>query len=45
MSLETNKAILRRWIEEVNKLNLAVLDELLAPDFFHPTHQLRVLKV
>ena len=41
MSLEKNKAIVRRWIEEVNKGNLAVLDELVAPDFFHPTHQLR----
>ena len=41
MSLEENKAIVRRWIEEVNKRNLAALDELVAPDFFHPTHQLR----
>jgi steroid delta-isomerase-like uncharacterized protein len=41
MSLEKNKAIVRRWIEEVNKRNLAVLDELVAPDFFHPTHHLR----
>ncbi len=41
MSLEENKAIVRRWIEECNKRNLAVLDELIAPDFFHPTWQLR----
>jgi len=41
MSVEENKAIVRRWIEEVNKRNLAILDELIAPDFFHPTHQLR----
>jgi len=41
MSLEKNKAVVQRWIEEVNKRNLAVLDELVAPDFFHPTHQLR----
>ena len=41
MSVEKNKAIVRRWIEELNKRNLAVLDELIAPDFFHPTHQLR----
>ena len=41
MLLEENKAIVRRWIEEVNNRNLAVLDELIAPDFFHPTHQLR----
>jgi len=36
MSLEENKAVVRRWTEEVNKRNLAVLDELVAPDFFHP---------
>jgi len=41
MSLEENKAIVRRWIEEINKGNLGILDELVAPDFFHPTHQLR----
>ena len=41
MSLEENKAIVRRWIEELNRRNLAVLDELVAPDFFHPTWQLR----
>jgi len=41
MSLEKNKAVVCRWIEEVNKQNLGVLDELVAPDFFHPTHQLR----
>ena len=44
MSLEENKAIVRRWIEELNKRNLAILDELIAPDFFHPTHQLRGLE-
>jgi len=27
--------------EEANKQNIAVLDELVAPDFFHPTWQLR----
>jgi len=41
MSLEENKAIVRRWIEEINKGNLGILDGLVAPDFFHPTHQLR----
>ena len=42
MSLEVNKAVVRRWIEEAeNKQDLSVLDELVAPDFFHPTHQLR----
>ena len=33
MSLEKNKAIVRRFIEEWNKRNLALLDELLASDF------------
>ena len=42
MSLEENKAIIRRWIEEAeNRQNLSLLDELVSPDFFHPTHQLR----
>jgi len=36
MSLEENKAIVRRWIEELNRRNLAVLDELVAPNFFSP---------
>jgi len=30
MSLEENKAIVRRWIEAENKKDLAVLDELMA---------------
>ena len=33
MSLEENKAIVRRFIEEFNKRNLAILDELIAPDY------------
>jgi len=33
-SPEENKVVVRRWIEEVNKRNLAALDELIAPDFF-----------
>jgi steroid delta-isomerase-like uncharacterized protein len=41
MSLEENKAIIRRWIEACNKRNLAVLDELVSPDFFHFTWKLR----
>ncbi|MFB0502608.1 MAG: ester cyclase [Candidatus Bathyarchaeia archaeon] len=41
MSLEENKAIVRRWIEDINRRNLAILDELVAPDFFHSTFQLR----
>jgi len=33
MSLEENKAIVRRWMEELNKRNLAILDELMASDY------------
>ena len=44
MSLEKNKAIVRRLFEELNKRNLSIMDELIAPDFFHHTHQLRGLE-
>lgn len=38
MSVEENKAIFRRFIEEVwNKGNLAVADELFAPNAFSPS--------
>ena len=33
MSAETNKAIVRRFYEEIDKGNLAILDELVAPDY------------
>ncbi len=34
MSIETNKSIVRRYIEEIyNKANLNALDELLAPNY------------
>ncbi|GAC1649077.1 MAG: ester cyclase [Ktedonobacteraceae bacterium] len=33
MSTEDNKAIIRRFIEELDKGNVAVIDELLAPNF------------
>ena len=35
MSVEENKAMVRRWIEELNKRNVSILDELMSPDFFH----------
>jgi len=41
MSLEENKAIIRRYTEACNKQNLALLDELVAPDYFHSALQLR----
>ena len=45
MSLEANKAIIRRLYEEMNTRNLAarlaLLDEVVAPDFVEHTEQLR----
>ena len=41
MSLEENKAIVRRFIEELNKRNIAIMDELVAPDMVHPTLKVR----
>ena len=36
MSTEDNKAVVRRLMEETNRENLAVIDELVAPEFvFH----------
>ena len=40
MSLEENKAIIRRLIEVYNTHNVALLDELMAPDFLD--HNLKV---
>jgi len=39
MSLEKNKAIVRKVVEAVNKRDLAVLDELMAPDYVDHTNQ------
>ena len=39
MSLEENKAIVRRFIEAYNKRNLDLFDDLVAPDYVDPTHQ------
>jgi predicted ester cyclase len=33
MSTEENKALVRRWFEEADKGNLAIIDELCAPDY------------
>jgi predicted ester cyclase len=41
MSLEENKATIRRYTEACNKRNLALLDELVSPDYFHSALQLR----
>jgi len=39
MSLEENKAIVRRHIEEYNKHNFDSLEEFIAPDYFDHTNQ------
>lgn len=44
MSLEKNKAIVRRFVEEFNKRNLAIIDELASPDYVDHDHQLRGLE-
>jgi len=44
MSLEENKAIIRGLIEAANKRNLALLDELVAQDFFYHTYPKRGLE-
>ena len=33
MSTEDNKALVRRYVEELDKGNVAVIDELLSPNF------------
>ena len=38
MSLEENKAIIRKIVEAINKQNLASKDELMAPDFVLHMH-------
>jgi C-1 hydroxylase len=40
MSLEENKAKVRKVIEAINEQNLDFLDSLTAPDYFDHTHQL-----
>jgi len=39
MSLEENKAIVRRFIEAYNKRNLDLVDDLVAPDYVDHTNQ------
>lgn len=41
MSLEENKTIIRSLYEADNKKDLGILDDLISPDFFDPTFQLR----
>jgi C-1 hydroxylase len=44
LSLEENKAVVRRLVEAFNKHDLFLLDELMAPDYFDHGHQLRGLR-
>jgi C-1 hydroxylase len=44
MSLEKNRAIIRNVIEAVYEQKLAVLDELVAPDFTEPNLKLKGLE-
>ena len=39
MSLEGNKAIVRKGIEAFNRRNLSLVDELTAPDYVEHTHR------
>ena len=41
MSLEENKAIVRRFVEEFNKRNLAIIDELVSPDYVDHDRKVR----
>ncbi|MDY6892757.1 MAG: ester cyclase [Chloroflexota bacterium] len=41
MSLEENKAIVRRFIDAYNQRNMDIFDELVAPDYIDHTHQLQ----
>ena len=43
MSLEENKAIVRKVIEAINTRNLALLNELISPDFVYQPHQIQGL--
>jgi len=42
MSLEENKALVRRFIEAYNKRNLDLFDDLLAPDYFDHTNKVDI---
>ena len=44
MSLEENKAIVRKMFEAFNKQNLDALDELISPDYVDHPRQLRGLE-
>ena len=41
MSLEENKAIIRRWFEAENNKDLSHIEDMVAPDFIDHTHKLK----
>jgi hypothetical protein len=45
MSLEKNKAVQHKVVEELNKRNLDVMDEFFAPDYIDHYTKLQVLKI
>ena len=40
---EQNKAVVRRYVEGLNEMELAVFDEILAPDFVNHTPRLGIM--
>jgi len=44
MSLEKNKAIIRRWFEAENKKDLSSIEDIVAPDFVDHTRHLKSLE-
>jgi len=41
MSLEENKAIIRRWFEAENKKDLSPIEHIVSPDFTDKTNHLK----
>jgi len=41
MSLEKNKAVVRKAIEALNRQDLSLLDDLVAPDYFNHTRKMQ----
>ena len=44
MSLEENKALVRKVIEDLNKQDLSALDDFISPNYIVHTYQMRSLK-
>jgi C-1 hydroxylase len=41
LSLEENKAVIRRWFEAENNKDLSQIEDIVAPDFVDHTHKLK----